>query len=86
MIKTVYLNTIEEVMAMIADQTRDEKINRLRSDYYYRGQRNVAYKMSRACTETAAQSMPSSKARSFGILPSTPPSRTRRSMSPSGSR
>ena len=45
MIKTVRINTIEELMAMIADQTRDEKINRLRSDYYYRGQRNVAYRM-----------------------------------------
>ncbi len=46
MIKTVVLNTVEEVMAMLADQTRDEKINRLRSDYYYRGQRNAAYRMS----------------------------------------
>ncbi|MBQ3761794.1 MAG: FRG domain-containing protein [Clostridia bacterium] len=45
MITTVHLNTIGDVMEMIADQTRDEKINRLRSDYYYRGQRNVAYKM-----------------------------------------
>ncbi len=46
MITTVYINTVDEVMRMLADQTRDEKINRLRSDYYYRGQRNVNYKMS----------------------------------------
>ncbi|MBQ9409055.1 MAG: FRG domain-containing protein [Clostridia bacterium] len=46
MITTVYINTIDELMRMLSDQTRDEKINRLRSDYYYRGQRNVAYGMS----------------------------------------
>lgn len=46
MIRTVYLNTIIDVMQMLADQTRDEKINRLRSDYYYRGQRNAAYRTS----------------------------------------
>ena len=46
MIRTIRLNTVDEVMAMLSDQTRDEKINRLRSDYYYRGQRNSAYRMS----------------------------------------
>ena len=45
MFTSVYIDKIEDVMQLIADQQRNAKINRLRSGYYYRGQLNTAHKM-----------------------------------------
>lgn len=63
MITTVYLNTIEDVLHMIADQGRNEHIDRIRSTHYYRGLPNVNYKLStsltRNCKDKAAFLEPS---------------------------
>ena len=63
MITTVYLNTIEDVLHMIADQGRNEHIDRIRSTQYYRGLPNVNFKLStsltRNCKDKAAFLEPS---------------------------
>ena len=45
MIQTVYLNKLEEVMAMISDQHYNETIHRLRSSYLYRGLPNARFEL-----------------------------------------
>ena len=45
MITTIQVNTIDDVMRLISDQTRNGDINRLRSEYYYRGQPDARYRM-----------------------------------------
>jgi len=44
-ITTVYLNTVEDVMRMIADQERNAEIGRIRSANYYRGLPDAGFKM-----------------------------------------
>ncbi len=63
MIETRYLNTIDDVLHMIADQGRNEAIDRIRSTRYYRGLPDVNYKLStslvRNCKDKAALLEPS---------------------------
>ncbi|MBQ7152426.1 MAG: FRG domain-containing protein [Clostridia bacterium] len=45
MIRTEYINTIEEVMALLADQPYNHEIDRVRSAYFYHGLPDVNYRL-----------------------------------------
>jgi hypothetical protein len=52
MITTVKIDTVDGVLELISDQKRDEGINRLRSDYYYRGQPDARFRLNTSLNRT----------------------------------
>lgn len=63
MIRTIDVRTIEDVMAFVSDQQYKDKIDRLRSNYLYRGVPSVSYGLStslyRNCLDKQALLEPS---------------------------
>lgn len=45
MIKTIYIDSIQGVLDLIADQTYNDEIGRVRSSYFFRGMPDVNYKL-----------------------------------------
>ncbi len=63
MIKTVVVDSIDGVMKMISDSSYNDKINRLRSSYYFRGMPDKKFKITtslrRNCKDLSAKIEPS---------------------------
>lgn len=68
MVKTIYLNTLEEVMQLLEEQELNENIGRFRSPFYYIGLPNAGFELktsiSRNCKDMA-QTLEPSLLRSF---------------------
>ena len=55
MIREIRIETIDQAMGLIKDQERNEKINRLRSAYFYRGMPNAAYRLETSLARNCKQ-------------------------------